>query len=129
MRIAFLIAFMAMALFNAFCDALPHEDNFSGTLPSNFSGVLPNNVTSTDTGVSRKDDPDSLSNVPNLNPDVYMNRNRCYYDDVSEKWSDVGGKHSQYIHDAIWNMCDVIATFAGNTGFKKDDTVSGSLAK
>lgn len=119
--IAFLIAFTAMALFNAFCDALPHEDN--------FSGVLPNNVTSTDTGVSRNGDPDSLSNVPNLSPDIFRNKRRCYYTDVSEKWSDVGGKHSQYVHDAIWNMCDVVATFAGNTGFKKDDTVSGSNPK
>lgn len=116
--IAFLIAFMAMALFNAFCDALPHEDTFSGTLPSNLN--------STDIIVSRDDD-DSLGSVPNLNRDVFKNKNRCYYTDVSEKWNDVGGLHSQFVHDAVWNMCDVIATFAANTGFKKDDRVSGSL--
>lgn len=120
--IAILITFMAMALFNALCVALPHEDNFSGTLP--------NNSTFTDTGVSRLDDaPDSLSHVPNLSPDVFKNKQRCYYTDKSETWADVGGKFSQYVHDAVYNMCDVMATFAENTGFKKDDRVSGNLPR
>lgn len=117
--ITFIITFMAMMFFYVLCDALPYE----ASLPA-----LSDNVTSTNTSISRAIDPNSINSVPNLNHDVFKNKNRCYYTDVSETWSDVGGKHSQFVHDAVYHMCDVIATFASNTGLKKDDIVSDGLS-
>lgn len=117
--ITFVITFMAMALFYALCDALPHDANLPGTVSDN--------ITSMNISIAKAVDPNSINSVPNLSPDVNKNMNRCYYFDVSEKWSDMGGKHSWFVHDALYHLCDVIATFASNTGFKKDDTVSDPL--
>lgn len=107
-----------MIFFYALCDALPYEASFP---------ALSDNITSTNTSISKAIDPNSINSVPNLNHDVFKNLNRCYYTDVSETWGDVGGKHSQFVHDAVYHMCDVIATFASNTGLKKDDIVGDGL--
>lgn len=57
-----LITFVVMALLCALCNAAPSQaDNF----------------TTTDIGVSRASDPNSLGSVPNLNKDVFKNKNRC----------------------------------------------------
>lgn len=117
-----IITFMVMTLFYALCAALPHEADFPVTLPNNFNF--------TDTGVSRAvtPDPNSIWSVPNVSPDVIFNVDRCFHSKGSEKWSDVGGKYSQFVHDSIFHMCDVIATFASNTGLRKDDVVSDNLS-
>lgn len=117
--IGFLIPFVAMALICTLCDALPHDANIPGTLLDNS--------TSTYTVVPKGCSPDDICSYPNVNPDAYKNLQRCYYDDVSETWGDVGGKHSQFVQDSVYHMCEVIATYASNQGFKKDDQVSGSL--
>lgn len=106
-----LITFVVMVLLCALCNAAPSQaDNFT-----------------TDIGVSRATDPNSLGSVPNLNKDVFKNKNRCYYTDHSETWGDMGGQHSSFINSAVFNMCNVIATYTSNTGFEKDDVVSGNL--
>lgn len=121
-----IITFMVMTLFYALCAALPHEADFPVTLPNNFNF--------TDTGVSRAvtpvnpADPNSIWSVPNVSPDVIFNKDRCFHSDGSEKWSDVGGKYSQFVHDSIFHMCDIIATFTSNTGLRKDDVVSDNLS-
>lgn len=116
-----IITFMVMTLFYALCASLPHEADFPVTLPNNFNF--------TDTGVWRAvtPDPDSILSVPNLSPDALKNKDRCFYWKGSEKWSDVGGQHSQFVHDSLFHMCDVIATFTSNTGLRKDDVVSDNL--
>lgn len=119
-----LITFMVMALFYVLCDAAPQMASLAHTTPDLFN--------STDTGVSMAamdDDPDDINRVPNLNSDVWYNKHRCYYWDYSEKWQDVGGKHSRFVNDAVDHMCQVIAAYVGSTGFKKDDTVSGNVTE
>lgn len=116
---------MVMTLFYALCAALPHEADFPVTMPNNFNF--------TDTRVSgvvpfTPDDPNSIWSVPNVNPDVIFNKNRCFYSKGSETWSDVGGKNSQFVHDSIYHMCDVITNFASNTGLRRDDVVSDKLS-
>lgn len=118
----FLITFMVMALFYVLCEAAPQMASLAHTMPDLFN--------STDTGVSMaamEDDPDDIFHVPNLNGDIWENKQRCYYWDYSEKWQDVGGKHSQFVHDAVDQMCQVIAAYVGSTGFMKDDTVSCNI--
>ena len=117
------IILMMMAFFYILCDAAPLE----ATLP----GIMPENLTSTDTGISMvapSEDPNNINNVPNLNKDVWKNKQRCYDADASEKWGDMGGKYSQFVNETVYNLTDIIGTYASNVGFKKDDTVCGNLS-
>lgn len=117
-----IITFMVMTIFYALCAALPHEADFPITLPNNFNF--------SDTGVSRAvtPDPNSIWSMPNLSPDVYKNKDRCFFSKGSEEWSDVGGKYSQFVHVSIYHMCDIITNFASNTGLRRDDVVSDKLS-
>lgn len=95
---------------------------------ASLAHTTPDLFNSTDTGVSMAAmEDDDIFHVPNLNGDIWENKNRCYYWDYSEKWRDVGGKHSQFVHDAVDHMCQVIAAYVGSTGFMKDDTVSCNI--
>lgn len=113
------ITFVVMALFYNLSVAAPPAASFPATLLDNFN--------STDTGVSMVamgTDPNDIFHVPDLNTDVYNNKQRCYYWGKSEKWQDVGGKHSQFVQESVYHMCEVIAAYTTSAGFKKDDTVS-----
>lgn len=52
--------------------------------------------------------------------------NRCYNWDTSEKWKDVGGQHSDFVNQAVYNLCQLIAIEAYK-GFPAGNTVSGSF--
>jgi hypothetical protein len=116
----FLITFMAMALLYVLCDAEPPAASLPGTLLDKFN--------STDTEASMVgmiNDPNDIFHVPDLNTAIHDNEQRCYWWDESEKWQDVGGKHSQFVQDSVYHMCEVIAAYTTSTGFKKDDKVGG----
>lgn len=52
--------------------------------------------------------------------------NRCYNWDTSEKWKDVGGQHSDFVNQAVYNLCQLIAIEAYK-GFPAGNTVSDSF--
>ncbi|KAL1883928.1 hypothetical protein Daus18300_000036 [Diaporthe australafricana] len=115
------ITFMVMVLFFALCGASPPakplqtSHNTHNSINDSIASVLPNNFT--DTGVSR-------AGIPvNLSPDWYKIKDRCYYWDQSEKWRDMGGQYSDFVLGAAHDLCDLIATFASNEGFRKDQTI------
>lgn len=55
-----------------------------------------------------------------------LTENRCYNWDTSEKWKDVGGQHSDYVNQAVYNLCQLIAIDAYK-GWPAGNTVSDSL--
>ncbi|KAG8161281.1 hypothetical protein KVR01_009545 [Diaporthe batatas] len=49
--------------------------------------------------------------------------NRCYDWDTSEKWKDVGGQHSEFVNQSVYDLCQQIAVEAYK-GFPAGNTVS-----
>lgn len=52
-----------------------------------------------------------------------MTENRCYNWDTSEKWKDVGGQHSDFVNQAVYNLCQLVAIEAYK-GWPAGNTVS-----
>ncbi|KAK2606971.1 hypothetical protein N8I77_005687 [Diaporthe amygdali] len=125
MRSFTLITFIVMTLFYTLCSAAPSQAklplqisrNTDALANTSVPSTLPTNLTLTDTGVFRAKIPDFV------NPDIWKNLDRCYYWNGNEKWNDVGGQFSQFLHTSLHDTCDLIATFASNEGFKKDQTI------
>jgi hypothetical protein len=50
-------------------------------------------------------------------------QNKCYNWNTSEKWKDVGGQHSDFVNQAVYDLCQLIAVEAYK-GFPAGNTVS-----
>lgn len=111
-----LLTFMVMALALAFCNAAPHTKP-SRDVSSNVGELID-------------------AAVPNIIADVHITngtddtntQNKCYNWDTSEKWKDVGGQHSDFVNQAVYNLCQLIAIEAYK-GFPSGNTVSSILSK
>lgn len=123
------LAFMVMALALNFCNAAPHTKpsrDISGNVGDPIDTSLPNTIAD-----------DSITNVgdlidttpPNTNgTDDTNTQNKCYDWDSSEKWKDVGGQHSDFVNQAVYDLCQLVAIEAYK-GFPAGNTVRSILSQ
>lgn len=109
-----LLTFMVMALTLISCTAAPqakptHEA--SSNVGNLIDITFPNTI----------EDSSSTNSTADINT-----QNKCYDWDSSEKWKDVGGQHSEFVNQAVYNLCQLIAIDAYK-GFSSGNTVSSIL--
>ena len=109
-----LFTFMVMTMIVTLCTAAPHikpsldvSVNASGLVNTILSDIIPDNST------------------PNGTADP-QTQNKCYDWDTSEKWKDVGGQDSDFVNQATYNLCQLIAIEAYK-GWHAGNTVSDIL--
>lgn len=116
---ATLLAFMVMALALTFCNAAPHTKpsrDISGDVGDLMNATLPNIIAG-----------DSITNGTN-GTDGTNTQNTCYNWDTSEKWKDVGGQNSEFVNQAVYDLCQLIAIEAYK-GFPSGNTVRSILSQ
>lgn len=113
---ATLLTLMVMALALTFCSAAPHtkpSHDVSRDVGELINTTLPNIIA---------DDPTTNgTGDPNT-------QNKCYDWDTSEKWKDVGGQHSDFVDQAVYDLCQLIAIEAYK-GFPAGNTVRSILSQ
>lgn len=110
-----LLTFMVLALTLNFCTAAPL------TNPSHDLSAIVEDLVNT-----------TLLDATAINPitngtDDTNTENRCYTWDKSEKWRDVGGQHSKFVNQSVYDLCQLIAIEAYK-GFSAGSTVSSALS-
>lgn len=113
---ATLLAFMFMALAFTFCNAAPHTKpsrDISGDVGDLVNATLPNTIAG-----------GSITNGTHGT----NTQNACYNWDTSEKWKDVGGQNSDFVNQAVYDLCQLIAIEAYK-GFPAGNTVRSILSQ
>lgn len=133
---ATLLAFMVMALALNFCNAAPHtmpSRDISGNVGDPIDTTLPNTIADDSTiNVGDLIDttlPNTISDDSNNNgTDGTNTQNKCYDWGSSEKWKDVGGQHSEFVNQAVYDLCQLVAIEAYK-GFPAGNTVRSILSQ
>lgn len=88
---------MVMALTLSFCTAAPQAKS-THPASSNVGNLMDTTF------------PDTIADGSSTNGTAEINtQNMCYDWDSSEKWKDVGGQHSEFVNQAVYNLCQLIA--------------------
>lgn len=109
-----ILSLVVMALTLTLCTAAPqakptHESS------SNVENMIGNTF------------PDTIADSSITNGTASTNtQNKCYDWDSSEKWKDVGGQHSEFVNQAVYSLCQLIAIDAYK-GFSSGNTVSSII--
>lgn len=109
------LTFMVIAVLLTLCAAAPLAEpsqDVASNVGSSINSTLPGTIPD-----------DSTTNGTNINT-----ANSCYAWDSSEKWKDVGGQHSTFVNQAVYDLCQLIAVEAYR-GFHSGNTVSDTLSK
>ncbi|KAG6356527.1 hypothetical protein INS49_015915 [Diaporthe citri] len=105
---ATLLAFMVMAMALTFCNAAPHTKP-SHDVSRNVGDLIDTNIIADDPTTNGTDDTNT--------------QNMCYDWDSSEKWKDVGGQHSEFVNQSVYDLCQLIAIEAYK-GFPSGNTLA-----
>lgn len=106
---------MAMALTIIFCTAASQAQPFR-SVAGNVGDLIDTTIPKT------LADNNAMNDTANI-----KTQNKCYDWDTSEKWKDVGGQHSDFVNQAVYNLCQLIAIDAYK-GFSSGNTVSSILS-
>lgn len=111
---ATLLTFLVLALTLTLSTAAPHAQPLY-TASDNAGDLVNTTVPNT------IDDSNAMNDTANIN-----SQNKCYDWDTSEKWKDVGGQHSDFVNQAVYDLCQLIAIEAYK-GFPSGNTVSSNI--